>query len=71
MRTALLFRYWAIPIWPLGMVSFLTWDFLGYRFYFPNPDGMYTGQTRPVSKMNIISKPVFDHRRIWYGYEQV
>lgn len=50
-----------------GIFSYLDW--LGFRFYFANPDWHITPKkTDLFRKWNIISKPAFDHRRIWYGY---
>ena len=50
-----------------GIFSYL--EFLGYRFYFANPD-WHIVPVKPnfFQKWNIVSKPAFDHRRIWYGY---
>jgi hypothetical protein len=50
-----------------GVFSYL--HLLGYRYYFPNKDWHFV----PVSpilfqKLNILSSPAFNHRRIWYGY---
>jgi hypothetical protein len=50
-----------------GIFSYL--EFIGYRFYFSNTDWhIVPDQPNLFPKWNIISKPVFDHRRIWYGY---
>jgi hypothetical protein len=50
-----------------GIFTYL--DFLGYRYYFANPD-WYIIPSKPVlfRKWNIVSSPSFYHRRIWYGY---
>ncbi len=50
-----------------GMFTYLEW--LGYRYYFANPDWHIT-PTDPVlfRKWSIVSAPSFHHRRIWYGY---
>jgi hypothetical protein len=50
-----------------GIFSYL--DFLGYRFYFANPD-WHIIPVKPelFRKWNIVSSPAFNHRRIWYGY---
>jgi hypothetical protein len=50
-----------------GIFSYL--DFLGYRFYFANPD-WHIVPSRPVlfRKWNIVSAPSFNHRRMIYGY---
>jgi hypothetical protein len=50
-----------------GIFSYL--DFLGYRFYFANTDWhIVPSKPNLFQKWNMVSKPVFDHRRIWYGY---
>ncbi len=50
-----------------GIYSYL--DFLGYHFYFANPDWhIIPDKPNLFQKRNIVSKPAFDHRRIWYGY---
>jgi hypothetical protein len=50
-----------------GIFSYL--DFLGYRFYFANSDWhIIPDKANLFPQWNIISRPVFDHRRIWYGY---
>jgi hypothetical protein len=50
-----------------GVFTYL--DKLGYRFYFANPDWHITpANPNLFFKWNIISKPAFHHRRIWYGY---
>jgi Domain of unknown function (DUF4838) len=50
-----------------GIFSYL--DFLGYRFYFANPDWhIVPFKPNLFQKWTIVSKPVFDHRRIFYGY---
>lgn len=50
-----------------GIFSYL--EFLGYRFYFANTDWhIVPDKPNLFPKWNIITKPGFDHRRIWYGY---
>jgi len=50
-----------------GVFTYL--DKLGYRFYFANPDWHITPVVPNLfPKWSIVSAPVFDHRRIWYGY---
>jgi hypothetical protein len=53
----------------VGHAIFSYLEFLGYRFYFANPD-WHIIPSRPVlfRKWNIVSSPAFYHRRIWYGY---
>jgi len=50
-----------------GIFSYL--EFLGYRYYFANPD-WHIIPSKPVlfRKWSIVSGPSFYHRRIWYGY---
>lgn len=50
-----------------GVFTYL--EKLGFRFYFANPDWHITpASPKLFFTWNLISKPAFDHRRIWYGY---
>ncbi|HWR33727.1 MAG TPA: DUF4838 domain-containing protein [Chitinophagaceae bacterium] len=50
-----------------GIFSYL--DFIGYRFYFANPDWhILPDNPNLFPRWHIVSKPAFAHRRIWYGY---
>lgn len=50
-----------------GIFSYL--HFLGYRYYFPDKDWHFApANPQLYQKLNIISQPSFNHRRIWYGY---
>lgn len=53
----------------IGHGIFTYLDKLGYRFYFANPDWHITpSNPKLFFNWSIVSKPAFDHRRIWYGY---
>jgi hypothetical protein len=53
----------------LGHGIFTWLQALGYRFYFPQKDWHIVPSRLDVyKKLNILSKPAFDHRRIVYGY---
>lgn len=42
---------------------------LGFRFYFANPDWHIIPKMPGLfNKWDIVSKPSYDYRRIWYGY---
>ncbi|MEK7225246.1 MAG: DUF4838 domain-containing protein [Bacteroidota bacterium] len=50
-----------------GIFSYL--ELLGFRFYFASPDWHITPSNPALfPKWNVVSKPSFLHRRIWYGY---
>jgi hypothetical protein len=53
----------------IGHGIFTYLDYLGYRFYFANTDWhIVPDKPNLFPRLNIVSRPVFDHRRIWYGY---
>ncbi len=53
----------------IGHGIFTYLDMIGYRFYFANADWhIIPGKPNLFPKWSIVSKPSFDHRRIWYGY---
>ncbi len=50
-----------------GIFSYL--EFIGYRYYFANPDWhIIPTDPRLFRKWSVVSAPSFYHRRIWYGY---
>jgi hypothetical protein len=53
----------------VGHAIFSYLDFLGYRYYFANSEWhIIPSRLVLFKKWNIVSSPVFYHRRIWYGY---
>ncbi len=53
----------------IGHGIFTYLDVIGYRFYFANPDWhIIPVNPNLFPKWSIVSRPAFDHRRIWYGY---
>lgn len=53
----------------IGHGIFTYLDLIGYRFYFANPDWhIIPDKPNLFPKWSIVSRPAFDHRRIWYGY---
>ncbi|NOT52801.1 MAG: DUF4838 domain-containing protein, partial [Chitinophagaceae bacterium] len=53
----------------IGHGIFTYLDFIGFRFYFANQDWhIIPAKPNLFQKWSIVSRPAFDHRRIWYGY---
>ncbi|MEK6480080.1 DUF4838 domain-containing protein [Catalinimonas sp. 4WD22] len=48
---------------------FFYLEALGYRYFFPNKRWHITPKKiLPYQKLNIVTVPDYDHRRIWYAY---